>query len=390
MKLTRRELLIAGGAGATLALWPRFTLAARAAPAAEPSLLVILLRGGLDGLHAVQPYGDPAYARLRGALAARGEQSGTHPLDGLFALHPALAFGGELYARQELLPVVAVAPPYRERSHFEAQNCLENGTDRPGGSTTGWLNRCVAALPGAEGLALASVMPLILRGGGDASTWSPPLPQAIDPALLQRLEPLYAADPRLAVAFAQASQGDVDAGGAMGRAGERRRSLPDMAAAAARFMAAAGGPRIGFLEDSGWDTHGNEAGTLGRKLAQLDAALKTFHDGAKAIWPRTVVMVLSEFGRTVAVNGTGGTDHGTGGLALLAGGAVHGGRIGGDWPGLAAGDLHEGRDLRATTDLRGLCKGVLAAHLGLDEAALETRVFPGSDTVRALDGLVRT
>ena len=389
--LSRRRFLATAGATATLTLWPRFGLGA--AGASEPRLLVLLLRGGMDGLHALQPYADPAYARLRGALAqprAPGTAQGEpHKLDGLFALHPALAFLGALYAKKQLLPVVAVAPPYRQRSHFDAQDCLENGTDKPGGSGSGWLNRCVAALPGAEALAVASVMPLILRGAGEATTWSPPLPQAVDPLLLQRLQPLYAADPRLADAFARAATGDIETDGeAASGKGRRGGRLPQMTAAAARFMSAADGPRIGFVEDSGWDTHGNQAGVLGRKLAELDAALKSFHDGATAIWPRTVVAVVSEFGRTVQANGTGGTDHGTGGLALLAGGAVRGGRIGGDWPGLGAGDLHEGRDLRTTTDLRALFKGVLVGHLGVAESAIEGRVFPDSGAVRALDGLV--
>lgn len=391
----RRQFLFAvGGTAASLAIWPRFGFAASAV--SDTRLLVVLLRGGLDGLHALQPYADPAYARLRGALAqARAVGAGQgepHRLDGSFALHPALGFAAGLYARKQLLPVVAVAPPYRQRSHFEAQDCLENGTDKPGGSGSGWLNRCVGAVTGAEGLAIASVMPLMMRGAGEVTSWSPPLPQSVDPILLQRLQPLYAADPMLADSFerAVANADDMDtstegAGKGRGRGGG---PLPQMTAAAAKFMSQANGPRIGFVEDSGWDTHGNQAGVLGRKLAELDAALKSFHDGAQAIWPNTVVAVVSEFGRTAAVNGTAGTDHGTGGLALLAGGAVGGGRIGGDWPGLGAGDLYEGRDLRATTDLRALFKGVLAEHLQVAGSAIEGKVFPDSRDVRALEGLV--
>ena len=387
--LSRRRFLFATGAAATLSLWPRFGLAASAAD--DTRLLVLLLRGGMDGLHALQPFGDPTYAQLRGALnqtrlpgAATGEPI---KLDGLFALHPSLKFSADLYARKQLLPVVAVAPPYRARSHFDAQDCLENGTARPGSGGSGWLGRSVVALPGAEGLAIANVMPLIMRGGGEVSTWSPPLPQSVDPLLLQRLQPLYAADATLAAAFARAAS-DLDAGSAMGKGGRRGGQLPQLATAAARFMSAANGPRIGFLEDSGWDTHSGQAGQLARKLAELDAAVKAFHDGAGAIWPRTVVAIVSEFGRTARVNGTGGTDHGTGGLAMLAGGAVRGGRIAGDWPGLKPGDLYEGRDLRTTTDLRGLFKGVLAEHLRLDPGLLESRVFPDSRTVPALAGLV--
>jgi uncharacterized protein (DUF1501 family) len=378
MKIDRRQFLAAAGTGAALALWPRLGLGGDA----NRRLLVVLLRGGLDGLHALQPWADPAYGRLRGALA-----DGTEALrlDGSFALHPALGFAAGLYGKGQLLPVVAVAPPYRQRSHFEAQDCLENGTDAPGGSHNGWLNRAVAALPGTEGLAIAGVMPLILRGEGDAGTWSPPLPQAVDPQLLERLLPLYAHDPELGDVFARAAADDLQAGDVTGKA---RRRLADLAASAARFMAAPDGPQIGFLEDSGWDTHTNEARTLARKLAELDDALKAFHEHAAPIWAQTAIVVVSEFGRTAAVNGTEGTDHGTGGLALLAGGAVNGGRIAGDWPGLGRGDLFEARDLRATTDLRAVFKGVLAGHLGVRDAALEELVFPGSREVAALDGLL--
>lgn len=155
-------------------------------------------------------------------------------------------------------------------------------------------------------------------------------------------------------------------------------------------MAAPDGPRIGFVEDTGWDTHGGELAVLDRKLAELDAGLQAFHDGAQPVWPRTVVAVVTEFGRTAAINGTGGTDHGTGGVAFLAGGAVAGGRVAGDWPGLGRAQLNEGRDLRATTDLRAVFKGVLRDHLGLDADVLARRVFPDSTALAPMSGLVRT
>ncbi len=375
MKLNRRRFLGAAGALTSLTLWPSLGMAA----GGDTHLLVVLLRGGLDGLHALPPRGDSAYQGLRGALAP----ADARVLDSDFALHPSLAFGHELYTRKQLLPVVAIAPPYRQRSHFEAQDCLENGTARAGGTSSGWLNRCVSALSGVEALSVTTVMPLIMRGPGEATTWSPPLPEDVNPILLQRLQPLYAADPALAASFARAldGQGMAIPGGKGGR-------LPQAMAAAAKFMAQTNGPRIAFVEDSGWDTHSNQTLVLKRKLGELDAGLRAFHDGVPGLWGRTVVMVVSEFGRTAAVNGTGGTDHGTGGLALLAGGAVKGGRVAGDWPGLAANALNEGRDLRATTDLRSLFKSVLAQHLRVPEAALETKVFPDSRSVRAIPGLL--
>lgn len=376
MPLTRRDFLALASAGATLALWPRLPAFAASD---DTRLLVVLLRGGLDALHALPPIGDPHYARLRGALAVADAVA----LDQGFALHPALAFVRELYGRRQALPVLAIAPPYRGRSHFEAQDCLESGSGAGAPLPSGWLNRCAAAMQGTQALAIAPVAPLAVRGDGPASTWSPPLPDEVEPILLQRLQPLYAADAALAPAFAQAMRAPRTDGA---RPGAMR--LPEAMRAAARFMREPGGARLAFVEDSGWDTHSAQAPLLARKLAELDTGLRAFHDEATALWPRTVIAVVSEFGRTAAANGTGGTDHGTGGMALLAGGAVRGGRLAGDWPGLAPGALFEGRDLRATADLRALFKSLLLDHLRLSEAAIEARVFPASREARPMSGLL--
>lgn len=414
---TRREFLRLVGASAataaTLTLWPGIT---RAATGDDTRLLVLMLRGGLDGLHAVAPYGDPGYAQLRGALALSPSGSDAAAaalkLDGTFALHPSLDFASELYARGQLLPMVAAAPPYWGRSHFEAQDCVENGTTTPDGARTGWLNRAVAALPGADGLAVSTVMPLMMRGDGRVTTWTPPLPQRVNPILLQRLEPLYAEDPRLAVAFANAlsTQGEDSTDDAMtaqamtsqamaapGMSTEMGKAraigsggrLPQLMQAAGGFMAKADGPRIGFVEDYGWDTHANEAAILSRKLKELDDALAQFERATQPVWSRTAVIVVTEFGRTARINGTGGTDHGTGGVMFLAGGAVAGGRVGGQWPGMRPADLYQDRDIHATTDFRSVFKGLLATHMGIGEAALATRVFPGSANVQASAGLLR-
>ena len=376
MNVTRRRFIGAAGALTTLTLWPSLGMAANGS--ADTRLLVLLLRGGLDGLHVLVPRDDASYRSLRGGLVP----ADARPLDGDFALHPSLGFAQQLYAQRQLLPVVAIAPPYRQRSHFEAQDCLENGTASASGASTGWLNRCVAAMRGAEALSVSAVMPLIMRGPGNATTWSPPLPDQVNPVLLQQLQTLYAADPVLDESFRKAvANGD----GAM--AGGKGGRLPEAMRAAGGFMAGLDGPRIVFVEDSGWDTHANQTAVLKRKLAELDAGLRALHDAAGGIWSRTVVVVVTEFGRTAKVNGTGGTDHGTGGLALLAGGAVKGGRIAGDWPGLSPAALNDGRDLRATTDLRALFKGLLLEHLQVAESALETTVFPNSRDVPAMGGL---
>lgn len=384
MQIDRRGFLAGAAAAAALAALPRFALAAGAQ--GEPRFLLVLLRGGLDGLHAVQPRGDRAFDGLRGEFVRADGQPDALPLGEGFALHGALGFLGALHARKQMAPLLAVAPPYRNRSHFEAQDCVENGM--PGSSgNSGWLNRCVAALGGAKGVAISAVLPLAMRGPAAVSNWSPALPEQVDPILWQQLQRLYAADPALAATFAGIDTGMAGmAGGAEGRRGLR---LPQAMAAAGKFMAEANGPRIGFVEDTGWDTHNGELAVLNRKLAELDAGIQAFHDAAQPIWGNTVVVVVTEFGRTAKINGTGGSDHGTGGMAFLAGGAVNGGRLQGDWPGLAASQLNEGRDLRATTDLRALFKGVLRDHLGLDAATLARSVFPDSAAAVPMAGLVR-
>jgi uncharacterized protein (DUF1501 family) len=412
---TRRDIL-KGIAGSALALtiFPRFGFAAGAS---SPRLLVVMLRGGLDGLHALPPLGDSAFAALRGGMpfAAAGVAGSSQPipLDTRFGLHPSLVYASELYKQRELLPVVAIAPPYQGRSHFEAQDCVENGSARPNGANDGWMNRCVAGMRGEEGLAISTSMPLIMRGPGKVSSWSPPLPQGVDPALLQRLDTLYAEDPQLAEAYQRAiaeagmdmgdatTQMSADAADSMNTTNNAGRgkgqgkgyaagaALPALMKAAGKFLVRDDGPQLGFVEDTGWDTHAAETATLQRKLQQLDGGLRGFREAMGSAWSRTVVVVVTEFGRTAKPNGTGGTDHGTGGAAFLAGGAIAGGRIAGQWPGLSAQDLNEGRDLHATTDMRALFKGVLAGHMHVPQALLDTKVFPDSAAIRPMPGLLR-
>ena len=392
--ITRRQFLTGSALGAaSLLVWPSLTFAATGS---DTRFLFVLLRGGLDGLESVPPYGDPGYQAIRGALAlSPAAAKPAHKLDNVFALHPSFNFAAQLYAQGQFMPVVAAAPPYWGRSHFQAQNCVENGTQKPDGAQTGWLNRCVACMPGVNGLACAAVMPLTMRGPAKVETWSPPLPTDVNPILLQRLQPLYAADTRLAAPFgralAQQSDSPVPESGAGATAMHgktHQASLPLMMTAAGGFMGKADGPRIAFVEDDGWDTHANEAAIVTRKIAELDAGLKAFQQSIGPMWNRTVLIVATEFGRTAHVNGTGGTDHGTGGSMFLAGGALRGGRVAGHWPGTSMGELYQQRDVHATTDFRSVFKGVLAAHLGVSESLLESRVFPGSTAARPLDGLV--
>ncbi len=381
--ITRRRFLAALGGTAMLTLWPGMS---PAASGAQTRLVVVLLRGAMDGLHLLPPRDDADYLRARGELAVRDALT----LDASFGLHPKMVFAHQLYREKQLLPLVAVAPPYQRRSHFDAQDCLENGTAAPGGARDGWIGRCIQSMTSSEGVAIAQVMPLAMRGSERAGIWSPPLPRDLPDALMQQLQPLYAADARLAPVFADAmAVAATEMGDAQGKNGRGAFRLPDAMAAAAKRMRGPDAARIAFVEDSGWDTHRGQQLALDRKFAELDAGLRAMHDGLADEWNRTVVVVVTEFGRTVATNGSAGTDHGVGGVSLLAGGVVRGGRIGGDWPGLASAALLEGRDLRPTTDMRALFKGLLAGHLAVPESVLETRIFPDSRAVRPLEGLLR-
>lgn len=390
----RRRFLLHALSGAIATQLPGWSFAA---VPGESRLVVVLLRGALDGLTAVPPLGDPRYASLHGSLAV--PPSAATPLDGFFGLHRELAFCAERWRAGQLLPCQAVATPYRERSHFDGQSVLENGGDGPSATATGWLNRAIAALPARhEGLALGQNVPLILRGPAPVTSWAPSQLRDPDEELIERLSDLYSGDAALSARLAEARQAQQLAGDGSTptRApGPRRSSGPErlqgIAATAGRMLAAAAGPRIAVMDANGWDTHANQGGAQGQlanRLKPLDAALRSLHDGLAAAWDRTVVVLLTEFGRTVAANGTRGTDHGTGTVALLLGGAVAGGRVHADWPGLRAADLYEGRDLRPTTSVYALMKGVLRDHLGLTDGGL-AQVFPASAHERPVIGLVR-
>lgn len=389
----RRRLLRAALSAGSLAPLATLSLAATTVPGG-PRFVLVLLRGGLDGLYAVPAVGDPDFAEARGVLGRYA--SAPLPLDGLFALHPALAQLHTMYGRGELGVVHAVGLPYHERSHFDAQNLLESGGTRPFQIATGWLGRALAAGPG-KGLALATTVPLVLRGPATVDTWSPSALPDPGADLVARLERLYASDPALASALARAKSLHFDASmmaevNDPPAGGRRGGGFVPLAQRCAEFLVQPNGPRAAVLELGGWDSHANEAaagGATANNLRQLDAGLAALRDGlvAGGIWRETVVVVATEFGREVAVNGTLGTDHGSGAAAFVLGGAVRGGRVLADWPGLAKKSRFEGRDLRTTTDLRAVLKGLLGDHLRVAARSLDNDVFPGSDAVRGLQML---
>jgi uncharacterized protein (DUF1501 family) len=394
---TRRALLLGGASFAAWAYLPKF---ARAADGRDPRLIVVILRGALDGLATVAPVGDPDYAGLHGSIALTSD--GPHAaimLDSFFALHPAMPEFSRMYKDKHAAVVHAVATSYRDRSHFDGQDVLESGFPGPGRVQSGWLNRALEALPRGErvmnGLAIGPTTPLVLRGAAPTVGWAPvTLPTAADDTAMRLVELYKHRDPALATALSQGLQLDKVAQGDDMKPKPNTNAIGAMrlvARGAAKLMTADDGPRIAALAFDGWDTHANEGGPVGRLaqlLSGLDGALAEFESGLGEHWRDTVVVVATEFGRTAKINGTEGTDHGTGTVALLAGGAVKGGRVISEWPGLKLANLYEARDLAPTTDLRAVLKGVLHDHLGIGERALAQAVFPDSAAVKPMKGLV--
>lgn len=391
--LGRRSLLLGLGAAITL---PRARVAFAQAPG-EARLAVVLLRGGLDGLFAVQPYGEPGFGELRGPLALPepGQEGGLLDLGGRFGLHPRMAQLHAMYAANEAIVVHAVAGNWRTRSHFDAQDLLESGADQR--LNSGWLNRALAGLParpGAQpnGLAVGTDLPLLMRGPNQIATYAPRGGGLPTPDLLARIAELNHTDPVTGPAILE---GLAARGYAMNTLGEEGRNRPQpggafraLALAAGRLLVQPDGPRIAAFELSGWDTHAQQVNRLNGPLGQLDDGLAALKQALGETWRRTAVLVVTEFGRTVRVNGTGGTDHGTGGVAFILGGAVAGGRMAGDWPGLSERALFQGRDLAPTTDLRSLAKGLLRDHVKLPDQAV-ARAFPASEAASPTSGLVR-
>lgn len=378
----RRSFLATGAIGAAgLAFAPRLALA-RAAT--DKRFVFIIQRGAADGLGTLAPIGDPAFAAARGMLAA--DFSGQPVLQGMFALHPNLKTVGGLFGAGQVLFVHATASPYRDRSHFDGQNVLETGAAGAYQLKDGWLNRLLGQLPAdqARAIAVSVTVPLALRGRHEVASYAPSaLPQANE-ELLQRVAALYQGDAQLHGLWSEAMNTRALTADL---AADNGRNAAATGALAAKLLAPADGARIAMIETGGWDTHAQQRGRLGAQLAGLDAMIGALKDGLGPVWADTLVVVATEFGRTVAVNGTGGTDHGTASVAMLAGGAVKGGRVLADWPGLAPGALYEGRDLRPTAALDGVIGGALAAHFGLDPAPTMAALFPGT-TTRAVAGLL--
>jgi uncharacterized protein (DUF1501 family) len=431
MQLTRRATLLGLGLTATLAN-VRFALAD--APT-QKRFIVVLQRGAMDGMAAVVPYGDPNLASLRPALIppAPGQPGGMFDLGGFYGLSPNFPNMATLYHSGEMLPILAVAGPYRTRSHFEAQDYLQLGSENSS-ITSGWLNRALAELPARDGtsplgLGAGIGTPLLLQGAIPVGSFAPEHLATPSPDLAARIAALNAGDPLLGPAIVQglraenfddsvigntvpdsqaagppmAGTSNVAMNQSMGRGAnimsdDRTRApgdapkipggFPALATQIGKLLAADGGPRIAVFQLEGWDTHGNQVKGLVRPMTGLDAGLLSLKTALGPAWAETCVLVITEFGRTVRMNGTNGTDHGTAAAAFVLGGAVQGGRVAVTWPGLSGSQLYQNRDLAPTLDVRSVAKGVLAQHLGLGNAAL-ARVFPDSADAAPLGGIIR-
>jgi len=367
----------------------------------DARFILVILRGGMDGLAAVPAYAESAYGQLRGSLAlgSPGTSGGVLDLDGFFGLHPELKNMHSLYRQKELLVAHAVASSYRDRSHFDGQKQLENGTNSPLGAQDGWLNRALSLMPSSrmDAIALSQNIPLILYGDAKVNSWSPPVLPEADADTITRIARMYEGDSFFSSQFDSAlrtramAEDLLDGGMNRGRRARGNQNMEVSVKAAGRFLKDINGPRIAVLESSGWDTHANQGagnGQLANKFAQLDTGLNLLKRELGGVWENTVVMVASEFGRTVAVNGSNGTDHGTANAVFILGGAVNGGKVISDWPGLSRPKLYEGRDLKPTMDIRSLFKSLLHDHLQVASQPLEKIIFPNSNKAGKIPDLL--
>lgn len=371
MILSRRSIILSGITAAVASGLPSFAYAAAGTP---KRLVFIIQRGAADGLAIVAPTGDPAFAAARRAMA--DETADGTRLDGMFTLHPALAATAGLYAAKQAHFAHAVATAYRDRSHFDGQNMLEGGGSRPYGRADGWVGRLLTLLPAAErdAIAIAPAVPLAMRGTVQVGTYAPSrLPQA-DGDLIARLTALYADDILLHPLWESAVKTQElasDIGGNNGRNGA------DLGKLAASLMLPEGGARVMMVETGGWDTHSGQRGRLAAQLRGLDQLVGALQAGLGPAWTDTLVIVATEFGRTVEVNGTGGTDHGTASTAMLLGGGLNeGGKVSADWPGLATPARLDGRDLKPTRSLESVIAASVAHHYALDPKRVMTTLYP--------------
>ncbi len=389
MGLNRRHFLQGGAA---------LSLAGHGQLQAQPAwrgrrLLVILLRGGMDGLTAVPAIGDPQLAVLRAGLVPERALA----LEGIHAMHPRLAQWHRAWTEGQAAVVHATSFAYTGRSHFEGQDIMQSGIASPYASSTGWLGRAMHASGLGGGVSISIPMPLLLRGhpGSDTrySTWLATPPARLVEAVARR----WSADPAMAPyadAVAARYQG-MDSAGMLPAPAEpfaQTRTPRALARMAGQAMRPADGPMVGLIDLHGFDTHASQGaadGTHADRLAAIDQVLEGYREAIGDRWGESLVVTLTEFGRTAAENGTTGTDHGWGTCILLAGGLVAKARVHADWPGLGPQDLFEKRDLRVTTDAATVYAQVASSVLGLPPERIARDVL-AFNARHWRDGMFRT
>jgi uncharacterized protein (DUF1501 family) len=376
--ITRRTLFHSAAAAGLYSMLPNLTLAATNT---DKRLIVIVQRGGMDSLDAIQPVGDADFAKLRPA-SGQGGPSESFAVDSFYAFNNALSPIHPLFTANELSVIHSVSTPYRDHSHFEAQDFLERGADARSVSESGWVNRLITLLGGRKidfAVDIGSGPSLLLRGPAEILNLSPGVDLGFWADSPQFLEMLYKDVP----SFKPALDG-IRATIADGMAMENTDpgvSVRETCALAAKLMKEE--CRIAAFSIYGWDTHAGQQGRLAKCLSALSTAITTLKRELGPAWSNTLVIAASEFGRTARFNGTSGTDHGTGGAAFLAGGLLANG-AGGKvlatrWPGLGDGKLHEDRDLMPTDDIRRYIAWALADIYGLSPGKIASDIFPGVD-----------
>jgi uncharacterized protein (DUF1501 family) len=374
--LSRRSFL---ASACCLAAAPVFTPVTFAAMPGDNRFVTIVLRGAMDGLDLVQPYGEPTLAGLRPGIAIAPDK-GLLDLDGFFGLHPAAADLLPLWKAKELAFVHAVSTPYRDaRSHFDGQDMLESGGGHVAEEKTGWLNRALATIPRStarKAIDINTSTELILSGPNIVDVWASDSNFGMGADEMQFLTRLYANDPVFAKAMDEATRADQSAKMGDEPGAKRGEQITDIAALAGKMLLRE--YRIASFSINGWDTHVQQAAQFQKAATDLTKAVVTLKNtlGPDA-WKTTIVLAMTEFGRTVRQNGSGGTDHGTGGCCLLAGGAINGGRVLGKWPGIKDGQLLDDRDLMPTADVREIAAAMLYRQFDVGTDDLTARIFPG-------------
>lgn len=375
MLISRRNFLVTACCAAAV---PAFSPVSFAAMPGENRFVTIVLRGAMDGLDLVQPYGDPAFAGFRPTLALTPD-TGLIDLDGHFGLNPAAQPLMPLWQAKELAFVHAVSTPYRDqRSHFDGQDMLESGAEHVHEERTGWLNRALSSIPRSadrKAIDINTSMELILSGPNEADVWASTSNMTMGADEIGFFKRLYANDPEFNQVLAEALRTDMSAE-QLFQDEKRGQGIRDVAKLAGGLLKE--DYRIASFSVDGWDTHAGQKGQFARTVKDLTIALTTLKDAVgPEVWKKTVVVAMTEFGRTARENGTGGTDHGTGGVAVLAGGGIDGGRVLGNWPGLGDGKLLDDRDLMPTGDVRELAAAMLYRQFNVSSEALTNTIFPG-------------